>query len=167
MPSALVLLLAVPSALASGAQPYDHGFSLTVSPLHLLSPIVEVTGEGRVGPKVGLAGIVGAGGASGVAAFELGAQGRYYPVGDFDHGMQVGAEVLTVMATASSGSTTATGLGISLGPFLGYKIAARFGLTFDAQLGVSYAAIQARGGGESESAAGVGPLLNLNLGWSF
>lgn len=66
---------------------------------------------------------------------------------------------------------TGTGQGIGIGPFIGYKVAASFGLTFVAQLGAQYniATAEATDGTttETDSASGIGPLLNLNLGWSF
>lgn len=156
----LLLLTLCTVAFAHERAPYDHKVSLTVSPIHLTIPVLELTGEARVHDRVGVAAVAGAGATTGVTVWELGAQGRYYPVGDFDHGMQLGAEVLGV----GGGDDGDTAVGAALGPFLGYKIAARFGLTFEGQLGVQYATVRANGG---DSDAGVAPLLNLNLGWSF
>lgn len=81
--------------------PPDQGkfISVTISPLHLLTPVVEVTGEFAPLRKIGVAGILGVGSIavedafgeqSSFTVFEVGAQGNYYVIGDFDHGMQLG-----------------------------------------------------------------------------
>jgi hypothetical protein len=162
-------LLTASSALA--AEPYDHKVSLTLSPIHLLLPMLEVTGEGRLADKVGVAGIVGFGSVGDLALFEAGAQGRYYVLGTFDHGMEVGGELLYVGASGEMDGVQASGSGLSAGPFLGYKFAARFGLTVDVQAGAAYTFVtaEASGGGEAASAedSALSPLVNLQLGWSF
>lgn len=168
----VVLLLALlPVAAAEEKPPYDKHVSVTISPLHLASPIVELTGEGRAADKAGIAAIAGVGKASGYPAWELGAQGRYYLLGSFDHGMQLGGEILYVHLGTSEGTVRASGAGGAVGPFVGYKIAARFGLTFDAQLGAEYlfASANASSGSSTASTSDsrIIPLLNLNLGWSF
>lgn len=151
--------------------PFDHDVSITWSPVHLVIPMVELAGEYRAADPVGVALILGAGGADGVTVVEFGGQGRWYPVGSFDHGMQLGAEVLAVHAFGSDSGVRARATGVTLGPFVGYKVAARFGLTFDTQLGVQFEAIDATAtNGTSTASAGeskLGPLFNLNLGWSF
>jgi hypothetical protein len=64
-------------------------------------------------------------------------------------------------------------VGLAVGPFVGYKYAARLGLTVEVQLGVEFAAIQAHASDSStgqvvqSSTNTVLPLLNVNLGWSF
>ncbi len=148
---------------AQAIEPYDHSVSVTLSPIHLLYPIIEATGEFRVGKKAGVAAIAGFGSIDRYSVVEIGGQGRYYPVGDFDHGLQLGGEVLAVVVSGSG----ASGTGLSIGPFVGYKIAARFGLTFDIQLGVQGYAVGASSGSTSASDSALGPLLNINLGWSF
>lgn len=160
-----------PLASSSAKPPYDKHLSVTFSPLHLAFPMLEVTTEGRLADKVGLAGVLGFGTYSGWTIVEVGSQFRYYALGSFDHGMELGGEALLLHAVVDSGGTSGTGVGYSVGPFVGYKIAARFGLTFDAQLGATIvqAAATASNSGQSASATqtGIGPLLNLNLGWSF
>jgi hypothetical protein len=157
----------------------QHSVSVTLSPLHLVMPMVELTGEYRLADKLGVAGILGAGsiavtdavGTPRFTAFEVGGQFRYYPLGSFIHGLQVGAEVLMVYLSGSVGAVSATGAGVSAGPFVGYKIASNIGFTFDVQLGPAFMLVgaQASAGGRTESAkeSQVGPLLNINLGWSF
>jgi hypothetical protein len=145
---------------------------------------VEVTGEGRLASKFGLAGVVGVGSIEGdlpdpsgnvrteiFSVWEIGASARYYLLGDFDHGMQLGAEVLYVNVDVEGENVSGTGAGTALGPFIGYKVSADFGLTFDSQLGFQFVVgrVEAESGGamaEGEANAVV-PLLNLNLGWAF
>jgi hypothetical protein len=146
------------------------------------APIAELTGEFAVSPKFGLAAIAGVGSIQGefpdasgqvqkkpFSAFELGASGRYYVLGNFDHGMQLGAELLYIHVTVQGEQVSGTGAGVVVGPFVGYKVSADFGLTFDSQLGFQVAAVdaEAKSGGVSSSAnkPGVIPLLNLNVGW--
>jgi hypothetical protein len=147
-------------------------FSLTISPVHLTFPVVELTGEIRAHDKLGLALIGGAGrytdksSAITAAVYEAGAQLRFYPVGDFRHGMQVGAELLYLHVSQSS--LALAGQGVAVGPFLGYKVMADAGFTFDAQLGFQYAEVRAtEGSNAGNSDRGIIALLNLNIGWSF
>ncbi len=162
-----------------------HDVSLTLSPLHLVFPILEMTGEYRASDRVGVALLAGAGQMTlpvtvdddvTITVWEVGGQFRFYAIGNFDHGMQLGAELLwlgiftdEIEGTEISG----TGSGLALGPFLGYKIATDAGFTFDAQLGFQWHAVEARaedadtGAEASEKETGINPLLNLNIGWSF
>jgi len=145
-------------------------FSLTFSPIHLLFPVVELTGEARVHDKLGLALVAGAGkytdkdlGIS-AAVFEAGAQVRAYVVGDFRHGMQLGAEVLYLHLDAKE--ITTTGEGLAVGPFIGYKVMIDAGFTFDTQLGFEHVSARASNGNTATDNDWI-PLLNLNIGWSF
>src|SRR5689334_6585475 len=102
--------------------------SITFSPAHLVMPVVEVTAEVSATDKLGLA-VVGGGGtakndAVEASVMEVGGSLRYYLVGDFQHGMQVGAEVLYLHASADVGEVSAVASGVAWGPFIGYKIIA-------------------------------------------
>lgn len=165
---ALALAL-VDTASASDKPPYDKHVSITFSPIHLISATGEVTTEGRLLDKLGVAGILGVGVPSGITTVEIGASGRYYLFGSFDHGMQLGAELLFARASVESAGMTATAGSGAIGPFVGYKIAARFGLTFEAQLGAQYqmTVVSENGVAPRTADSGIIPLLNLNLGWSF
>jgi hypothetical protein len=121
-------------------------FSLTFSPLHLVGPMLELTGEGKLDDRFGLAAIAGFGtlatGNARASVYELGVSARFYPIGDFRHGLQLGIETLYAGADSSGkgsasdgGSRAATG--VSVGTFLGYKYAAAVGFTFEAQGGSS------------------------------
>jgi hypothetical protein len=150
--------------------------SVTISPVHLILPIVELTGELRLREQVSAAVILG-GGRRDVENFpatqlNAGVQGRWYALGTFRHGLQVGGELLyehvAVHDTPPTTIVVAGGLGI--GPFVGYKIATRSGFTFDGQLGARYMVTVGRITGEEPLPGDVDrwlPLLNLNVGWSF
>jgi hypothetical protein len=148
--------------------------SITFSPVHLVLPVFEVTGEVRAADRIGVAGILGGGSvdveglADRVSMFEVGAQGRFYALGSFRHGLQVGGEAMYVHASAASGGVTATAAGVSLGGFVGYKWIAGIGFTFDGQLGYQVYGLGASSSeGETSEQSGHGVLLNLNVGWSF
>ena len=179
----LCLTLVLPSAARADIEPDPvHQVSLTFSPLHLLLPLFELQGEYALSRHVGVALIAGIGSVStttsgdsesGTSFFvwEIGAKVAGYLVGDFEEGLQVGAEALYLNVSAeasddfSSGSVF--GNGFSLSPFIGYKIIADFGLTFEAQLGPAIIFASAESDTESASEVVIGPMLNLNLGWSF
>ncbi len=155
----------------------QHKTAITISPLHLLNPVVEFTGEFAMSRDIGVAAIAGLGSFKGFTVFEIGGQYNYYLVGNFNHGMQIGAELLYVHLSkdAIDGDDEISGVGRGLGisPLLGYKYAAGFGLTFNIQAGPSLALIQADAERASDGATGsasgseVGLLLNINIGWSF
>ncbi|MEP6653229.1 MAG: hypothetical protein ABJA82_07710 [Myxococcales bacterium] len=154
--------------------------SVTISPLHLTLPIVELTTEVRVLDKLGLAAVLGAGkvtsepmGAPKFTAdvWEAGVQGRYYVVGDFRHGMQLGGEVIYMHLSADTQGVSAFANGFSMGGFVGYKVMADVGFTFDTQLGYQLIGVGAKANDGSTTASQSGKegglLLNLNVGWSF
>jgi len=168
----------------------EHVLSLTFSPLNLILPEVKVMAEIRLARKVSVAAIggvgsvgvssdgslaIGAGAAERFVAWEAGAQGRYYLVGSFEHGMDVGLQAeyvgLSGSKSASGVEVLGTGSGFLAGPFVGYKLATRVGFTLDLQGGIAYevVAAEASGGGRSASgsASAWAPIVNLNLGWSF
>ena len=166
------LISAAPAASAQDTT--QHDVSVTFSPIHLLLPVLELQGEFKLSPQMSTSAILGFGKASDDAGtidatvFEIGGQFTYYLVGDFDHGMQLGAEVLFLYLSDENATPGGVfGGGLSIGPYIGYKIAADFGLTFMAQVGASFVAVAASGNGTTESADMIGPLVNVNLGWSF
>ena len=90
---------------------------------------------------------------------------RVYVIGDFRHGMQLGGEVLYLHL--NDDRLSATGEGLAVGPFLGYKIMIDAGFTFDAQLGFEHVSARANSGTSTANDKSIIPLLNLNVGWSF
>jgi len=171
----------VPTATVEEAHP-RRKVSVTISPLHLTLPVLELTGEYRVLDKLGVAVVLGAGKVTpkataglppppSVPVWEAGLQGRYYLLGDFRHGMQIGAEAIYMHASLDGNGVSAVADGFSLGGFLGYKVMADVGFTFDCQLGyqvVGFGASATNGQmtASRQSAQGA-VLLNLNVGWSF
>jgi hypothetical protein len=171
-----------PAPMAPPEPPPEHDVSLTFSPLHLFLPVLEVTGEFRIHKIMGIAAIGGIGSISienagpdvpsHAAVYELGGQYRVYPIGSFEHGMQLGVEALYLHVSVENATVSGFGSGLALGPFVGYKIITSVGFTFDAQLGVEFLAVKAQvqdNGGQTASATDKAtiPLLNLNIGWSF
>ena len=142
----------------------QHDLSLTFSPLHLTAATFEATGEFRVLDKLGLAIVAGGGGYGGVGVYEIGSSVRWYPIGTFVHGMQLGAEVLYAGGGGGKSGTFVHADVLSAGGFVGYKIATNIGFTFEAQAGVSGVVAGATGIG---TISGVLPLINANVGWSF
>lgn len=104
-----------------------------------------------------------------LTVWEAGAQLRWYALGSFRHGLQLGAELLYVHASGDLllSDDEATASGAALGPFVGYKYAANFGLTVDVQAGAQYLAVAGDDEMDEDADSGVIPLLNLNVGWSF
>jgi hypothetical protein len=183
---------AQPQSAAMPGQPFDGlglvaedeaqelpRFAITLSPFHLSLPVLQLTGEYRLGEQMGIAAILGAGEIKGAAsglyeaaptytAFEAGAKFHYYAVGNFRHGMQVGGEVLMIHVSGSNKGISESATGLLVGPFLGYKYTAGFGLTVEAQLGLAREGIGASAStGDELTKSGWGALLNLNAGWSF
>lgn len=97
---ALALLLLPSTARADDDK--TRFASITFSPIHLVFPIVEVTAEFALTPKIGVAALAGVGSVSlqnsrgetveRLRAWEIGAHFNYYVMGSFDHGMQLGFE---------------------------------------------------------------------------
>ncbi|MES2765975.1 MAG: hypothetical protein V4642_08910 [Bacteroidota bacterium] len=165
----IILLLSV----APGKSQSDHSKSITISPLLLILPVLETTLEFKLEERSGVAGVFGIGSVWGVGVFEAGAQYNYYIAGDFRHGLQLGGEALYTHFSLADGSTTGKENGniISVGPYIGYKYAANFGLTLNAQAGATtgFGSIILTGGPNNTAmkVTASGLLLNLNLGWSF
>ena len=159
--------------LAGVAHAEDPRVSITVSPVHLTLPMGEVTAEVRLAPKLGASIIAGAGAvkvdglADRVAVYEGGGSVRYYATGSFRTGMQVGAEAVYLYAKTTGDTMSVRAEGLGLSPFLGYKWTHHSGLTLEAQGGVTYIAVRAHSDTASDGEKRVGPMLNLNIGYSF
>lgn len=106
-----------------------------------------------------------------------GAQAMIYPVGTFEHGMQLGVEASYLQmwirtSEGSIGTSVARGLGqpapadrtssegaLMGAAVIGYKVATRAGFTFNPQL--------AGGPVFAEGKVAFAPRLAINVGWSF
>jgi hypothetical protein len=158
--------------------------SLTLSPLLLILPIVQLTGEVRVTPHLGISLIAGYGSLSvdnpdtesfKVSAYELGTRVVGYPLKKFKS-LQLGAQLMYLKVDTggpvTSSNVSGTAAGVAFGPFAGYKLITDAGFTFVANLGFQYLAAQAQaqdnaGNSSSASDSRFLPLLNLEIGWSF
>jgi hypothetical protein len=154
--------------------------AVTLSAVQLLFPIVEVTAEVAIGSRLSLSLVAGAGQLTvstledrveqerKIDVWELGGQACAYPLGDFDHGMQLGLEVMYYDLSLPPGAeVTGTGEGLAVGPFAGYKYSAPFGLTVNAQLGLQIMSGESDGDMIAKKQLIPFPLVNLNLGWAF
>lgn len=179
---ALLPSVAAAVPVAPPPPPPERAIAVTLSPLHLLSPIVEVTGEYRLQPRLGVAATLGVGSVTAkdsadqehhFSVGEFGGSARYYVTGSFARGLQVGGELMYLLVKLDDSMTTvrATGDGLSLSPFIGYKWTAAGGFTAEAQGGLSVLVAEAHATDGATTASNeqsrVYPLINLNLGWSF
>jgi Protein of unknown function (DUF3575) len=163
--------------------PPSH-FTLSMSPIHLLIPMLEMQAEVRVLPALGvsvigaygrIAGLTSTGEKLDFDAYELGGQVAYYTSEDF-RGLHLGVEVLylrvDVEKTIGSERVSALGAGVTVGPMLGYKWISEPGFSVFLQGGFSVAVLKAEakndlGQSASDEASDIFLLLNVNLGWSF
>ena len=182
-PAAAVVVREAPPPVEGLAKPEvveeDRTVYLSISPLHLLAPIVELTGEVRLHRHIGVAAIGGYGsikvdGYRPFKVWEVGGQFVGYPVGHFDHGMQLGLEVLYAGVSTDENIkvSSATANGLATGPFIGYKLATRVGFSFNVQAGVEYVFASAdakapTGATATAAQQTIIPLINLQAGWSF
>ncbi|MBI5325443.1 MAG: hypothetical protein HZB41_09270 [Ignavibacteriae bacterium] len=141
--------------------------TITISPIHLIMPVVELMGEFALKPTVSIALIGGLGTYEGFSVYEIGGQLNFYLTGNFDQGMQAGIEILHASVSGEVQNISGVGQGLSIGPFIGYKGAYDFGLSIDLQLGIGIMTARAEAGGSTASANATAPFLNFNLGWSF
>jgi hypothetical protein len=169
MSQRFAVLLAL-SALGASAPlraqdgPPPHKVSVTISPFHLLSPELQVTGELRLAPRLSGAAIVGAGKVTDEGQtyniWEVGGQLRFYVLGSFSHGMMLGADVGYVDVNGQPASAMEMLVGTRAGGFLGYKWSMKRGFTAEVQLGPVYV-----WGDDGTSEAQT--LTNFKIGWSF
>ena len=168
------ILLAAPGLRAGSDEGIGagHDLALTFSPFALLYPIAEVAGEYQVLESLGAGLILGVGknefdSDEKLMFWEAGAQVVYYPVGGFDHGMQVGVEAM--FESVSANANRMRHYGYAAGPLIGYKLVLSFGMTLAVQSGFAWVKSHRR---DTKSDAGVEKsnvqlLMNVNLGWSF
>ena len=162
--------------------------SITISPIHLAISMLEVTSEYNLSPNIGLALVTGFGqfksetkDISGnvvsedkYTAIEFGTHFKYYFFDNFE-GLHFGGEILYLFVDRAGDDqgVKASGEGLAVGPFLGYKGMADIGFTWEIQAGYQFMLAKAEAE-EDESGLTASteqdasfPLINLNLGWSF
>jgi hypothetical protein len=154
--------LSVPARAEAQATPRTT--SVTISPVQLFNPIVEIAGERRLASKAGVAAIVGGGSVSEegtrYGVWEVGAQFRGYLLGSFTRGLMLGGHVGYLHASGRLASPTAYYVGRQVGAFVGYKIVMQAGFTFEVQLGPMHIR-------SSATEAELQTLASLRAGWSF
>jgi len=170
-----------PEPAAAAAPPKLPWVTVMWAPIRLVIPVGEITVEYRALDKLGVSIELGGGkrtistGGADVTGTEIegGAQVRYYVLGDFHKGVELGAEVLDEHVKFDeplpAGVVGAAAGGVTVGPFVGYKIATHVGFTFEGQLGARYLAVDPPVTGQGSPMIGSRwlPLLHLNIGWSF
>ncbi len=165
--------LAAPQMLAAD----EPAVATTTSPLLLFVPMAELTTEFRVTPRFGIAAIAGIGRFrerstnAPVSLYEGGASLRYYALGSFRKGVQLGFEAIYIHATTTSMTVNVRAAGLGVAPFVGYKWTHGSGFTLEGQIGATFMAARANAQSgstmASEEDSKVGPMLNLQAGYSF
>lgn len=118
--------------------------SLMVDGLSLLSDIVQLQGEFQISNNMSFGVLLGAGNVRGNSADSshslllAGAQFNYYLLGDFEEGLQIGAQALYSSTNILAKKTFLyeNGRVLSLTPYAGYKLVLASGLTMNAQVGI-------------------------------
>lgn len=194
----IVAALLISSTAAAQPSPKEEAkapertVSVTTAPVLLLLPMLEVTGEFKLSESFSVSAVAGYGRTSQDTTilnetttdtfdvFTLGASARYYVAGTFESGMQLGvaAEYIDIrpgqdVSLSALEINGVTG-GLIAAPFVGYKIVANSGFTFDAQFGPSYLVVDTDPQGLKDSEVFEDRedskwelLINLQLGWSF
>lgn len=178
-----ILLSGYATAASAAPEKHDNSVALSVSPIHLLFPVFEVTAELLVSPQFSVALVAGAGSISiettsngdtttdKFTVYELGAQGRYYFYGTAQEGALAGVELMYAHVSGETDGASGVGKGLGVGPIVGYKWVWDSGFFIDLNGGVLFlvAEGEATDGEETSSseASSVGPNLNFNLGLSF
>jgi hypothetical protein len=161
---------------------------ITFDPLSLLYPIFQMHVDVRLSDDFGI-GVIGGYGKAKVdyiaigneaappptPLWQIGAKAMYYAQGDFEGGLHVGVEALythaklegrTALGTGSIGGLAA---GLTVGPFIGWKLVTRAGFTFDSAIGVGMIASKQKSSDpdaptDDRSAVLISHLL---IGWTF
>jgi hypothetical protein len=156
--------------------PRENTLSLGLFPL--VRGFVQFAYQRRIYSWLGVGGLVGIGNAEVASSgqrigFELTPQVFAYPIGSFNHGMQVGFEVDLLRSSGSTADNALkiTSTSVSPGILAGYKVDVSGGFAIQAHLGLrlenSSLTVQSAGGQVRSSKTELEPLLRLNIGYSF
>lgn len=165
---------------AAGEPTLDNAVAVSVSPIHLVLPVVELQVEIYATEKISVALIGGYGkvtvdqgflGEQTFTVWEAGAQARVYPTGSVQDGIYLGAEVLKLGVSGDVDNVSGTGEGLEIGGIVGYKWVWQSGFLIDLNGGAGYLASKAEASdglsSAEEDASDVVPILNFNLGYAF
>jgi hypothetical protein len=176
-PSPRIVYVDSPETAALPA-PAPRENTLSLSLLPLVRGFVQLAYQRRIYSWLGVGGLVGIGNAevptSGQRiAFELAPQVFAYPIGSFNHGMQVGFEVDLLRSSGSSadGALKTTGTSINPAILAGYKVDVFGGFAIQAHLGLRLAysslTVKSTASQARSSDTALEPILRLNVGYSF
>ena len=136
-----------------------HEYSITTDPYPLFHSGLILNFEKRMSDKSGIELITNPYWGDGAFGYELGGMWKYYLIGSFEHALQTGVELFYNHPGAYNDPI------LFIGPILGYKYIAPFGLTLDlstgAGLGYEFPFIH------RNYSYLIYWDLNLNVGWSF
>jgi hypothetical protein len=161
-----------PSESTPPAEDSSNTVTISMSPIHLIFPVLEVETEFKAHPRIGVGLILAGGRVSDendtitATAYEIGAQVNYYFLKPFA-GLHAGVEAVYLSLGDVMQDSSVTAEGLSIGPYVGYKVQTSLGFAFIAQGGVQFLAIRAESSSAMASDRKVSVLLNLNVGWSF
>lgn len=167
----LVLGFVLLSANVNAGEPPTR-VSIVLSPLELVEPVVHVVGEFRVARTHGIGPDVAVGSIDGAFVWALGGQYAWYCIGDFEHGMQLGASLRYLQSNETQAGISSVGRAIAIGPMVGYKYVAPFGLTLGLNGGVMFTSMNAAaedtfGGRAKATGSGIIPTAALWIGWTI
>jgi len=164
LPGACVTALAFTILSHAAEDSVQNRSAITISPLHLLNPVLHLTDELRLARKIGVAVMVGAGAVSEEGRYygtwEIGGQFRWYPLVSFTHGMMLGTDTGYIDVLGDLEDPMAYCVGMRAGVLVGYKLALRAGFTMEVQIGPQYV-------WEDVDNAGLQTLPGLRVGWSL
>ena len=166
------------SALAEPESGRGHTVAVSISPLHLIFPMVELQAEYLAHPKFSASLIGGYGSLEGETGGEtfkftlldVGTQLRGYFYGTSEGGAYVGLEVLYMSVDVGTADVSGVASGISVGGFAGYKWTwENFFIDLNGGLQSIGVTAGATDGAETAKAEKreTGALLNFGLGASF
>ncbi len=170
-----VLVAAPLSSARAASADLDNKVALSMSPIHLLLPFVELQAEIYATDVISVSLIGGVGSVTVTSGredhkftvWEGGAQLRAYFVGDVQEGAFAGAEALYVAVDGRLEGHSAIGDGLAVGPIAGYKWTWGSGFFIDLNGGISYGFLRAEASGDKAEDSQIIPIVNFNLGFAF
>lgn len=176
----LALTTAPLTATAAPRTDRDHTVALSVSPIHLIFPMLEAQAEFYLNDYVSLSLIGGIGqvtvevnGENGAfTVYEIGGQIRGYFYGGTEEGAYGAGEFLHIQIDGEVDGVTGLGAGTAIGPLIGYKWTwDNFFLDLNGGVLITIISAEAEDARTGEQASDEQsqfiPTLNFNLGWSF
>jgi hypothetical protein len=158
-------------------RPIRHNYSITFSPFHLAYPELFGSYEQNLRSNISVGFVGGVGEYEQFSVMEAGVKWSYYLLGSFEHGMPITIETgyayLRAEEDELAEDVSGSGSGMYIGPTIGYKYIADYGLTVNLAAGVQYIGVSARASDSStgrtisKSGDDIGPLVRLLVGWSF